>query len=102
MKATAADYSRYFWQGNKVRLRPLRIEDAEHSFITSLDSASRRMLQLGIELPTSVEILKSSLEKYAGCRDADGVIMRKTPFASCSDMDSGSGVTRSATPPVSM
>ena len=75
MHDTAVDYSRYFWQGKKVRLRPLRIEDAEHSFITSLDSPSRRMLQLGIELPTSVELLRSSLEKYVGCKDADGMIL---------------------------
>jgi RimJ/RimL family protein N-acetyltransferase len=75
MRDTAVDYSRYFWQGEKIRLRPLRIEDAEQSFINSLDSPSRQLLQLGIELPTSVEILRSSLEKYVGCKDADGVIV---------------------------
>jgi RimJ/RimL family protein N-acetyltransferase len=75
MKDTAVDYSHYFWQGEQVRLRPLRIEDAEQSFMNSLDSPSRQVLQLGIELPTSVEILKSSLEKYVGCKDADGVIV---------------------------
>lgn len=45
MKDTGWDYSRYFWQGEKVRLRPLRVEDAERSFINSLDSPSRRVLQ---------------------------------------------------------
>jgi hypothetical protein len=69
------DYSRYFWQGEKVRLRPLRIEDAEQSFIDSLDSPSRQVLQLGTELPTSVDLLRASLEKYVGCKDADGVIL---------------------------
>ncbi len=29
MKETILDYSRYFWQGKKVRLRPLHIEDAD-------------------------------------------------------------------------
>jgi hypothetical protein len=29
VKGKALDYSHYFWQGEKVRLRPLRIEDAE-------------------------------------------------------------------------
>jgi RimJ/RimL family protein N-acetyltransferase len=75
VKDTAVDYSRYFWQGEKVRLRPLRIEDAGQFFVNSLDSPSRQLLQLGIELPTSVELLKSSLEKYVGCKDADGVIL---------------------------
>ena len=75
MKDIAFDYSRYFWQGEKVRLRPLRIEDAEQSFASSLDSLSRQFLQLGVELPTSVELQRTILEKYAGCKDVDGVIV---------------------------
>ena len=75
MKDAALDYSHYFWQGENVRLRPLRIEDAEQSFIASLDSPSRQVLQLGIELPTSVELQKTTLEKYVGCKDTDGVIV---------------------------
>lgn len=69
------DDSRYFWQGEKIRLRPLRIEDAEQSLIDRLDSPSRRVLQLGIELPTTLEPLEASLEKYVGCKDVDGVIL---------------------------
>jgi RimJ/RimL family protein N-acetyltransferase len=75
VKDTALDYSRYFWQGEKVRLRPLRTEDAEQHFIGSLDSPARQVLQLGVELPTSVELQKTTLEKYAGCKEADGVIL---------------------------
>ena len=71
----ALDYSRYFWQGEKFRLRPMRLEDAEQHFADRLDSATRRVLQLGVELPTSVELLESSLEKHLGCKDADGVII---------------------------
>lgn len=69
------DYSRYYWQGEKVRLRPFTTEDAERAYADTLDSPSRRSLQLGIELPTSVEGQKSVLEKYADCRDVDGVII---------------------------
>jgi RimJ/RimL family protein N-acetyltransferase len=69
------DYSRYFWQGEKVRLRPLRIEDAGQSFVSSLDSPSRQFLQLGVELPTSVKLQRTKLEKYVGCKDAAGVIV---------------------------
>jgi RimJ/RimL family protein N-acetyltransferase len=72
---TLLDYSRYFWQGEQVRLRPLRIKDAEQSFAASLDSPSRQFLQLGVELPTSVELQRTALDKYAGCKDADGVIV---------------------------
>jgi RimJ/RimL family protein N-acetyltransferase len=69
------DCSRYFWQGDRVRLRPLRAEDAEQFFLNALDSPSRQVLQLGIELPTSVELLKASLEKHLGCKDVDGLIL---------------------------
>ncbi len=71
----AIDYSRYFWQAGKVRLRPLRIEDAEQGFIHSFDSPARQTLQLGIELPTSLELARASLERLVGCKDADGVIV---------------------------
>ena len=69
------DYSGYFWQGDKVRLRPVRAEDAESMFIGRLDSQSRADLQLGIELPTSLEALRSSLEKWLDCKESDGVIL---------------------------
>jgi RimJ/RimL family protein N-acetyltransferase len=75
VKRTEFDYSRYFWQGEKVRLRPFRLEDAESRFIATLDSPSRRGLQLGIELPTSVEGLRSSLEQWVDCKEANGVIV---------------------------
>jgi RimJ/RimL family protein N-acetyltransferase len=75
MENVALDYSRYFWQGEKVRLRPVRVDDAERFYAASLDSPSRQVLQLGIELPTSVELMRASLERYVGCKDADGMIL---------------------------
>ena len=38
VKDTAIDYSRYFWQGDKVQLRPLRIEDAEQTGYFAADT----------------------------------------------------------------
>ncbi len=75
MAEDALDHSRYFWQGKKVRLRPLRPEDAESAYVASLDSPTRQDLQLGVELPTSVEGLRSALEKWYDCRKADGAIV---------------------------
>jgi hypothetical protein len=75
MSGSELDYSRYFWQGDSVRLRPLSIDDAEHVFAASLDSPSRQLLQLGIELPTSVEELRTSLLKWVGCKEADGAVV---------------------------
>lgn len=75
MAETALDYSRYFWQGRAVRLRPLRLEDAEAGYAASLDSPARQFLGAGVELPVSVELQRASLEKYVGCRDADGMVL---------------------------
>ena len=69
------DYSNYFWQGDKVRLRPVSVDDAENRFLWSLDSPSRQVLQLGIELPTSVAKLKEVLARYADCQDVNGIII---------------------------
>ena len=52
------DYDRYFWTGKKVLLRGLSVGDAEAAYVASLDSTARQLLQLGIELPTSVEALR--------------------------------------------
>jgi RimJ/RimL family protein N-acetyltransferase len=69
------DYSNYFWQGKKVRLRPLHIDDAENVYTCGLDSPSRQVLQLEIELPTSIESIKEFLAKYTDCKDVDGLII---------------------------
>lgn len=69
------DYSNYFWKGERVKLRPLRIEDAEQRYINSLDSTTRRVLQLGIELPTSEDAIKAEIEKRADCKEANGAIL---------------------------
>ena len=73
MKEPTWDYSRYFWQGEKVRLRPPQIKDAERNFAGSLDSPSRQILQLGIELPTSVKLQRATMEKWNGCQVNDGL-----------------------------
>ncbi len=75
MAETALDYSRYFWQGRAVRLRPLRLEDAEAGYAASLDSPARQFLGAGVELPVSVELQRASLEKYVGCRDETPMAM---------------------------
>jgi RimJ/RimL family protein N-acetyltransferase len=65
------DYSNYFWQGEKTRLRPWRLEDAELRFITSLDSPTLALHEDGITLPTSVELQQERLEKTAGFNSSD-------------------------------
>lgn len=69
------DYTRYFWQGQLTRLRPTAVEDAETSWLALLDSPSRQMLQIGVELPVSVEQRAERLARFAGCQDVDGTIL---------------------------
>jgi RimJ/RimL family protein N-acetyltransferase len=73
VKEEQVDYSNYFWQGDKVRLRPVTLEDAESCFADSFDSPARQVLQLGMELPSSVEAQREELEKYTDCKDVNGV-----------------------------
>lgn len=75
MKGLYMDFSKYFWQGEKVRLRPLKIEDAEQSYMDSLDTPSRQFLQLGTELPTTIDTQKEILSKYINCKDVDGTMI---------------------------
>lgn len=75
MSNPSPDFSRYFWRGDLVRLRPLRVEDAERSFLASLDSPSRQLLQLGVELPTTVELERAKLERFANFRDVNSLIV---------------------------
>lgn len=75
MNSNDLDDSRYFWQGDRVRLRPLRPDDAERLFAESLDSPSRQVLQLEIELPSSIEAKRAEIDQYAGCKETNGVIL---------------------------
>jgi RimJ/RimL family protein N-acetyltransferase len=74
MTEPTLDYSNYFWQGDKIRLRALTSDDAEYRFAHSLDSISREELNVGIELPTTLESQKAWLEKYGSCKEVNGMI----------------------------
>ena len=74
MTETILDYSNYFWQGDKIRLRALTIDDAGYRFAGSLDSISREEFNIGIELPTTAESQKVWLETYGGCNEVGGTV----------------------------
>lgn len=71
MTTFTPDYSHYFWQGNKTRLRPWRLDDAELRFMASLDTPTRQLHEDGVELPTSLELQAAWLEKAAGYQDTN-------------------------------
>jgi RimJ/RimL family protein N-acetyltransferase len=53
----------YFWEGKKIRLRPLLMSDWEAGYKAFLDSESRRFLQLEIELPKSEEMFRNDMAR---------------------------------------
>ncbi len=69
------DYTRYFWQGQLTRLRPVSPDDAEDIWRDRLDSPGRQMLQLGVELPASLGQLRDRLTQFADSRDNEGLIL---------------------------
>jgi len=74
MTEAILDYSNYFWQGDKVRLRALSTDDAADQYTASLDSISREEFNIGIELPTTLELQKEWLVKYGGCKELNDMI----------------------------
>ncbi len=69
------DYTQYFWQGQLTRLRPLSPDDAATSWQSLFDSPGRQLLQLGVELPASLDERRDKLARQADGRDVDGLIL---------------------------
>ncbi|MFM9276905.1 hypothetical protein [Paenibacillus jiagnxiensis] len=57
------DYSEYFWQNEKVRLRAIRPEDWESCYIGAFDTPARRLLECAIELPPTISEQKNLQRK---------------------------------------
>ena len=56
------DELNYFWQGEKVKLRPLRIDDWLTIYDEQADSEGIRSFDAGIQLPKTEEAVKEKLE----------------------------------------
>jgi len=62
---TLAPYEGYAWQGERVRLRPLKAEDAEKKWREWTDSEARVMLEYGMDLPpVSLETYREQLGPF--------------------------------------
>ncbi|MEK4111254.1 RimJ/RimL family protein N-acetyltransferase [Paenibacillus sp. DS2363] len=59
------DYSQYFWQDDKVRLRALREEDWEDHYYNRFDTPARRLLECAVELPPTHVEAKSFTENFS-------------------------------------
>jgi hypothetical protein len=63
------DFSHYFWQGKNIRLRPLETKDVNQRFINSLDSETRQIFNLRMELPTTLDLQTKYIEDRKDCKN---------------------------------
>jgi RimJ/RimL family protein N-acetyltransferase len=69
-------YDNYFWQGEKVRLCALRIEDAEKKLREYTDTQARSRIQYGMDFPpVSLEAYIEGLKPYCDFKDTSNVTM---------------------------
>jgi RimJ/RimL family protein N-acetyltransferase len=72
------DYSDYFWQHDKVRLRAIQPEDWEGDYTSKYDTLARRLLECAIELPPTISGSKKFAEENADFASANGRIIMFT------------------------
>lgn len=65
----------YFWQGDKIRLRPLQAEDVAQWLAEEQDSQTVRFLNYGITLPQTEADAAAFAERYANFNNLDERIM---------------------------
>ena len=58
------NYSKYYWQNDKVRLRAPKSNDWEEHFYNYFDSEARFLLESQIELPKNIDIEEEDSKKY--------------------------------------
>jgi RimJ/RimL family protein N-acetyltransferase len=69
------DENSYFWQGNKIRLRPLLPDDTALWQLEEHDSQTVRFLNYGITLPKTAVDAEAFAERYAHFNNIDERIM---------------------------
>lgn len=69
------DYTHYFWQDDKVRLRAIQDEDWEGCYRSNFDTPARLLLECAIELPPTILGAKKFVEENAHFSSTNGRIM---------------------------
>ncbi|GGH60584.1 hypothetical protein GCM10008014_35270 [Paenibacillus silvae] len=69
------DYSQYYWQNDKVRLRAIEERDWESSYAAGFDSPARILLECAVELPPTISGAKQFVEQNAAFSSTNGRIM---------------------------
>lgn len=74
-KILKIDYSNYFWQDDKVRLRAMHPEDWEREYIGQHDTSARRFLECSTGLPPTITGSKKFVEENADFSSTKGRLM---------------------------
>jgi RimJ/RimL family protein N-acetyltransferase len=74
-KILKIDYSNYFWQDDKVRLRAMHADDWEREYIGQFDTSARRLLLCSTELPPTITGSIKFAEENADFSSSKGRIM---------------------------
>ncbi|SMG20024.1 GNAT family N-acetyltransferase [Paenibacillus aquistagni] len=69
------DYTHYYWQDDKVRLRAIRNEDWEDCYVNGFDTPARLLLECAIELPPTISGAKKFVESNSDFFSTNGRIM---------------------------
>ncbi len=73
---TMADKNSYFWQGERIRLRPMHASDVDLWLAEEQsDSKAVRFLNYGMSLPKSAQAARAFAERYAEFNHLDERIM---------------------------
>ncbi|WP_440118976.1 GNAT family N-acetyltransferase [Paenibacillus sp. QZ-Y1] len=70
-----SDYTDYYWQDEKVRLRAIQEEDWESCYISGFDTPARILLECVVELPPTVSESKKFVGENANFTSTNGRIM---------------------------
>ena len=65
----------YYWKSERVRLRPMRPEDADVWQLSEYDSEAQRFLNYGMPLPGSLAEAKQFAERFSDFNNRDQRIM---------------------------
>ena len=69
------NYTSYFWQNDKVRLRAMDLKDWEGHYHNQFDTPARRLLNYAVELPPTEEEAKAMTEAFQNFKPGTGRLM---------------------------
>lgn len=69
------NYENYFWQGDGIRLRAMKLEDSEVHYYNRFDTIARRLVDYEVELPPTIEEANKFAETFVNFAPGTGRLM---------------------------